>query len=193
MRYTSDLTQSEWDLISYCFLKASRTGRTREYSNMEIFNGILYVNKTGCQWRNVSKDLPPWSSVYHYYRLWTRSALLSQIHAHLGQPVRLESGKKRQPTAAILDSQTIKSSETSGERGYDAGKKINGRKRHLLVDTMGLLLMVMVLPANLQDRDGARQMLNRCPRIYKALRLIWADGGYAGQLVSWVKVLGLPA
>jgi putative transposase len=187
MRYTSDLTPSEWNLISYCFPKASNFGRPREYSYLEIFNGILYVNKTGCQWRNVPKDLPPWGSVYHYYRTWTRSALLPQIHAHLREQVRLEAGKKRQPTAAILDSQTIKSSETSSERGYDAGKKINGRKRHLLVDTMGLMLMVMVLPANVQDRDGARRMLNRFSGIYKALRLIWADGGYAGQLVSWVK------
>jgi len=95
--------------------------------------------------------------------------------------------KKPKPTAAILDSQTIKSSESSGERGYAAGKKINGRKRPLLVDTMGLILMVLVLPANVQDREGARQLLQRCSGIYKALRLIWADGGYAGQLITWVK------
>ena len=187
MRYTSDLTPSEWDLISYCFPKAATFGRPRQYSYLEIFNGILYVNKTGCQWRNVPKDLPPWASVYHYYRTWKRSGLLPQIHDHLRELVRLESGKKPKPTAAILDSQTIKSSESSGERGYDAGKKINGRKRHLLVDTMGLILMVMVLPANVQDRDGARQLLHRCFGIYKALRLIWADGGYAGQLITWVK------
>ena len=187
MRYTSDLTPSEWDLISYCFPKASTFGRPRQYSYLEIFNGILYVNKTGCQWRNVPKDLPPWASVYHYYRTWKRSGLLPQIHDHLRELVRLESGKMPKPTAAILDSQTIKSSESSGERGYDAGKKINGRKRHLLVDTMGLILMVMVLPANVQDRDGARQLLKRCFGIYKALRLIWADGGYAGQLITWVK------
>src|ERR1035441_8099384 len=116
--------------------------------------GILYINKTGCQWRNLPKDLPPWASVYHYYRTWTRSALLPQIHDHLREYVRLQSGKKRKPTAAILDSQTIKSSESSGERGYDAGKKINGRKRHLLVDTIGMILMVMVLPANVQDQIG---------------------------------------
>lgn len=187
MRYTSDLTQSEWDLISYCFPKASNFGRPRKYPQLEIFNGILYVNKTGCQWRNLPKDLPPWASVYHYYRMWTRSTLLPQIHAHLREHVRLEAGKKRKPTAAILDSQTIKSSESSGERGYDAGKKINGRKRHLLVDTLGLVLMVMVMPANVQDRDGARQLLKRCSGTYKALRLIWGDGGYAGQLVNWVQ------
>ncbi len=110
-----------------------------------------------------------------------------QIHAHLREHVRLEAGKKRQSTAAILDSQTIKSSESSGERGYDAGKKINGRKRHILVDTLGLVLMVMVMPANVQDRDGARQLLKRCSGTYKALRLIWGDGGYAGQLVNWVQ------
>src|ERR1035441_9561135 len=97
MRYTSDLTQSEWDLISYCFPKASSFGRPRKYPYLEIFNGILYINKTGCQWRNPPKDLPPWASVYHYYRTWTRSALLPQIHDHLREYVRLQSGKKRKP------------------------------------------------------------------------------------------------
>src|ERR1035441_2800447 len=103
MRYTSDLTQSEWDLISYCFLKASSLSRPRKSPYLEIFNGILYINKTGCQWRNLPKDFPPWASVYHYYRTWTRSALLPQIHDHLREYVRLQSGKKRKPTAAILD------------------------------------------------------------------------------------------
>ena len=186
MRYTSDLTPSEWDLISYCFPKAATFGRPRKYSYLEIYNGILYVTKTGCQWRNLPKDLPPWSTVYHYYRTWTKCDLLPQIHTHLREQVRLEAGRKRQPTAAIIDSQTVKSSETSNERGYDAGKKINGRKRHILVDTMGLLLMVMVLPADVQDRDGARQLLKRVSEFYKTLQLIWADGGYAGKLLSWV-------
>ncbi len=187
MRYTSDLTPPEWNCISYCFPKPATFGRPRKYPYLEIFNGILYVNKTGCQWRNLPKDLPPWSTVYHYYRTWTKSALLPQIHTHLREQVRLEAGRKRQPTAAIIDSQSVKSSETSNERGYDAGKKINGRKRHILVDTMGLLLMVLVLPADVQDRDGARQLLKRVSEFHKTLRLIWADGGYAGKLLSWVQ------
>ena len=112
--------------------------------------------------------------------------MIEDIHAHLRDHLRLAEGHKRQPTAAIVDSQSVKSSETGGERGYDAGKKINGRKRHILVDTLGLLLMVSVLPANIQDRDGARHLLAQAFAVYGRLRCLWADGSYAGQLVAWV-------
>ena len=112
---------------------------------------------------------------------------MEQIHTHLREHVRLLAGRKRRPSAGVLDSQSVKSSETCGERGYDAGKKVNGRKRHIVVDTLGLLLMVMVLPANIQDRDGARQLLAKVFRVYGSVRCLWADGGYAGALVGWVQ------
>ena len=160
MRYTHDLTDTEWQLIHYCFPKPAKTGRPREHSFRELLNGAFYVVKTGCQWRNLPKDFAPWGTTYHYFRLWKHNGLWEKIHTHLREHLRLVEGRKSEPSAAIIDSQSVKSSETSDERGYDAGKKINGRKRHILVDTLGLLLKVMVLPANIQDRDGGQQLLS---------------------------------
>jgi putative transposase len=189
MRYTSDLTDAEWQLIDYCFPKPCKTGRPREHSYRELLNAIFYLSKTACQWRNLPENFAPWGTVYHYFRQWKRTGLWAAIHGHLREHLRTVVGRNRHASAGILDSQTVKSTESSDERGYDAGKKINGRKRHLLVDTMGLILLALVLPANIQDRDGARQLLARFfgqptqPRI----KHIWADGGYAGALVDWAR------
>jgi putative transposase len=185
VRYTSDLTDNEWQLIDYCFPKPSKTGRPREHSFRELLNGVFYVVKAGCQWRNLPKDFAPWGTTYHYFRLWKRNGLLEKIHTHLREHLRMVEGRKSQPSAAIIDSQSVKSSETSDERGYDAGKKINGRKRHILVDTIGLLLKVMVLPANIQDRDGAKPLLAAffSQKTRRRVKHIWADGGYGGKLV----------
>jgi putative transposase len=191
MRYTCDLTDAEWQLIDYCFPKPCKTGRPREHSYRELLNAIFYLTKTACQWRNLPKDFAPWRTVYHYFSQWKRTGLLAAIHGHLREHLRMVVGRKRHASAGIVDSQSVKSTESSDERGYDAGKKINGRKRHLLVDTMGLILLAMVLPANIQDRDGAKQLLSAFfaqsarPRV----KHIWADGGYAGALVSWARQL----
>ena len=191
MRYTSDLSDAEWQLIEYCFPKPSKRGRPREHSYRELLNAIFYVAQAGCQWRNLPTDFAPWETVYHYLRKWKRNGLWIQINAHFREQVRAIAGRHRHPSAAIIDSQSVKSTECSDERGYDAGKKVNGRKRHILVDTIGLLLMVTVLPANIQDRDGARQLLaawfRQTPR--RRVRHIWADGGYAGTLIQWTKTL----
>ena len=191
MRYTHDLTDAEWQLIDYCFPKPSKTGRPREHSYRELLNAMFYVVRTGCQWRNLPKDFAPWGTVYHYYRCWKRNQLWEQIHTHLREQVRQVAGRQRHASAAIIDSQSVKSSECSDERGYDAGKKINGRKRHILVDTMGLLLFARVLPAQIQDRDGAKQLLAaffaQAPR--RRVKHIWADGGYAGALLEWSRKL----
>jgi transposase len=141
MRYTHDLTDQQWNLISYCFAKPAATGRRRKDSYRELPSAIFYLWRTGCQWRNLPKDLPPRQSVYGCFRRWTHSGLLKRIHAHLREHVRLADDRKRQPSAAILGSQSVKSGETSGQLGYDAGKKINGIKRHVLVDTMGRLML----------------------------------------------------
>ena len=187
MRYTTDLTDSEWNLISYCFPKPAATGRPRKHSYRELLNAIFYLLRTGCQWRNLPKDFAPWGSVYHYFRRWKNNGLWEAIHTHLRECVRLAEGRNRHASAAIIDSQSVKSSECSDERGYDAGKKINGRKRHILVDTIGLLMLVMVLPANIQDRDGARQLLGAffVQSARRRVKHIWADGGYAGTLLAW--------
>ena len=189
MRYTSDLTDAEWQLIDYCFPKPAKTGRPREHSFRELVNAIFYLTKTGCQWRNLPEHFARWGTVYHYFRLWKRNGLWVAIHTHCREQVRVAAGRNRHPSAGIIDSQSVRSTESSDERGYDAGKKINGRKRHILVDTIGLLLLVTVLPANLQDRDGARQLLasffSQCQLMRRRVRHIWADGGYAGTLVEW--------
>ena len=142
MRYTSDLTDAEWQLIHYCFPKPAATGRPREHAYRELLNAMFYVVRTACQWRNVPTDFAPWRTVYHYFRLWKRTQLWEQIHLHLREHLRQIEGRRRHATAAIIDSQSVKSTECSDERGYDAGKKVNGRKRHVLVDTLGLVLLV---------------------------------------------------
>ena len=187
MRYTSDLTDAEWQLIDYCFPKPTNRGRPREHSYRELLNAIFYVVKTGCQWRNLPTHFAPWGTTYHYLRLWKRNGLWTAIHHHLRETVRLIEGRNRHASAGIIDSQSVKSTEVSEERGYDAGKKVNGRKRHILVDTIGLIIAVMVLPANIQDRDAAKQLLLLAlgQRTRNRIKQIWADGGYAGMLLDW--------
>lgn len=191
MRYTCDLTDAEWQLIDDCFPKPCKTGRPREHSYRELLNAIFYLTKTACQWRNLPAHFAPWRTVYHYFRQWKLTGLLAAIHGQLREQLRLAAGRKRHASAAIIDSQSVKSTETSDERGYDAGKKVNGRKRHVLVDTMGLILLARVLPASIQDRDGARPLLKAFfgQTVRRRVKHIWADGGYAGTLVAWAHQL----
>ena len=191
MRYTHDLTDAEWQLIHYCFPKPAMTGRPREHTYRELLNAMFYLVRTACQWRNLPKDFAPWRTVYHYLRLWKHAGLWERIHTHLREHLRQVEGRQRQATAGIIDSQSVKSTECSEQRGYDAGKKINGSKRHMLVDTLGLVLGVLVLPANIQDRDAARQLLTIFygQKSRRSLKHIWADGGYAGVLVDWARKL----
>lgn len=191
MRYTPDLTDNEWNFISYCFPKPGKKGRPREHTYRELLNAIFYLNKTGCQWRNLPEHFAPWRTVYHYFRLWKNNGLWKAMHTHLRECARLAEGRKRHTSAAIIDSQSVKSTECSDDRGYDAGKKINGRKRHILVDTLGLILMVMVLPADLQDRDGAKELLGAffTQATRRRVKHVWADGGYAGSLLAWSRKL----
>ncbi len=187
--YPSDLSDEEWAKLKPHLLKPPGRGAPRRVNLREVINALRYLSRTGCQWRMLPHDLPPWEIVYYYFRHWRDDGTWERLNRELRIEVRLSVGKDPEPSAAILDSQSVKATEMSEGRGYDAGKKVNGIKRHLLVDTLGLVLRVMVLTANIQDRDGARSLLETLQGQFPRLQRIWADGGYSGALIDWVKGL----
>jgi len=190
--YPTDLTQQQWELLQPLLPKpkdsAQPKGPGRPPANLRrILNGLLYLVRAGCAWRLLPHDFGPWQTVYGYFRTWKRAQHWEFIHDVLRGCVRVQAGKRTAPTAAILDSQTVRSSDHAGERGYDGAKKIKGRKRHILVDTLGLLLSVCVTPADVPERDGARTLLGPALRWFAWLRRVWADQGYTGEeFAAWV-------
>lgn len=187
--YPTDLTDEQWAHLAPLLPKASGRGAPRRVDVREIINALLYLSRTGCQWRMLPHDLPPWEQVYYYYKRWRDDGTWERLNRELRIEIRLSEGKDPEPSAAIIDSQSVKTTETSGVRGYDAGKKVNGIKRHILVDTLGLLLAVLVLQADIQDVNGARILLAKVKGRLPRLQKIWADGGYTGTLIAWVKDL----
>ena len=186
--YPTDLSDAEWQEIELLIPKPkTNRGRKRKHPLREILDAIFYLLRAGCAWRLLPHDFPPWKTVYHYFRLWRKDGTWEQINTALRIRLREADGREPEPSAAILDSQSVKTTSVKGIRGYDAGKKVKGRKRHILVDTLGLLLTVVVHTANIQDRDGAKHVLGKAKLLFSRLHLIWADGGYAGKLIDWVK------
>jgi len=184
--YPTDLTDRQWDYIKDLIPGAKQGGRPRSLDMRHLINAILYILVTGAQWRMLPKDYPKWKSVYHYFRIWRDDGTWQRIHDTLRAELRRRAGRHKHPTAGCLDSQSVKSSSVPGLRGYDSGKMVKGRKRHLLVDTLGLVLAVVVTAASVSDAKGARLVFARLGGCCKKLRRIWVDGTYRGKLLEWV-------
>jgi len=188
-KYTSDLSRKQWKIIKPLLpLHHLGPGRPVELNLRRVVDASFYVTRTGCQWEDLPKEYPNYNSVYYHYRKWCLDGTWQRLNMALRQLDRQQRGRTADPSAGVIDSQSVKTTEAGGERGYDAGKKINGRKRHIVVDTVGNLLEVVVHAAGIQDYDGAKAVLEKLSQSVSTLQKLWADGIYKKNgLVGWVR------
>jgi transposase len=189
-RYPSDTSDEQWALIEPLLPAVRPGGRPEKHPRRDVLDAILYVVRAGCAWRALPADFPPWQTVYWYFNRWEQDRVTEKILPVVREQLRTVEGRNPEPSAGIIDSQSVKGADTVGResRGYDAGKKINGRKRFIVTDTLGLLLTVMVCSAGRQDRDGAKTLL-LATYLSTAVRFVFADGAFAGRLLGWAQTL----
>lgn len=191
--YPSSLTDEMWEIIRPLLPARDlrKGGGVRKYADRLVLDSVFYVLRSGCQWRMLPRDLMPWDAAHRWFTKWRRDGTWDRVHDELRRQVRIAAGRDPEPSAAVIDAQSIKTSEGGEARGFDAGKRTTGRKRHVIVDTMGLLLVVAVTSASVQDRAGGRTVLTRLAAGFRTVSLVWADGGYANSvdstLLSWAR------
>jgi len=187
LKYTTDLTDRQWGIIEPLLkTPSSNAGRPPKYALQEILNAIFYLVHTGCQWRELPHDFPPWSSVYYYFRKYKKTKQWYLAHMTIQADLREQSGRNPEPSAAMIDTQSLKTSQMAESRGFDGNKKIKGRKRHMVVDTMGLPLVVKVHDANLSDSKVAFAVIKILFFWFGTIKMIWADAAYRGKLAVYL-------
>jgi transposase len=189
-RYPSDTSDEQWTVIEPLLPQVNTGGRPEKHARRAIVDAILYVVRTGCSWRQLPADFPPWQTVYWYFVRWEQAKVTEKILPVVRTQLRLQEGRNPEPSAGLIDSQSVQGADTVGRdtRGYDAGKKVNGRKRFIVTDTLGLLLTVVVVTASVQDRDGAKPVL-LSTYLGTGVRFVFADGAFAGRLLDWAQTL----